>query len=111
MDENAIFRGLLPSFARRANASAAAWFVQMARLVDAADLIDAADYQNHPRAEGGDVPVVVLQGRDGCVVRGGDRRQGFAALYTVMENRVWRCRFRRRYCCSLGSGGKVVRST
>ena len=44
-----------------------------AGLVDVAELVDAAHYENHPWAEGGDVPVVMLQGGDGGVVRGGDR--------------------------------------
>ena len=47
--------------------------VDVADLVDAAHLVDATHYENHPWAEGGDVAVVVHQGGDGGVVRGGDR--------------------------------------
>src|SRR4029077_8624369 len=60
--------------------------------------------QNHPRPQRRDIPVVVLQGGDGGVVRGGDRKEGFAALDPVTQNRVCRC------CGGMGSGGRVVRS-
>jgi len=46
-------------------------------------LVPAADDQNHSRPQGCEIPVVVLQGGDGSVVRVGDRIQGFALLDLV----------------------------
>ena len=47
-------------------------------------LVGAADYQDHPGAQGGYVPVVVLQSSHGGVVRGGYGIEGLAWLDLVM---------------------------
>jgi hypothetical protein len=43
------------------------------------------DYKDHSGAEDGDVAVAALEGGDGGLITGGDRVEGFAALYSVME--------------------------
>ena len=44
------------------------------------------DYQDHAGAENGDVAVAALEGRDGSLITCGDRVEGFAALYGVMDH-------------------------
>ena len=63
-----------------------------------------ADDQDHAGAQGCDIAVVVLQGGDGGVVRGGDGREGFAALDFVMLYRG----MRRMGGCAGGLGCGVV---
>lgn len=69
-------------------------------------LAEVVDYQDHSRAEGGYVAVVVFQGGDGGVVGGGDGVESFSGFDAVVNYACARARGRGGFGggCGLQSG-------